>query len=321
MEKQEKRRDAECEQPTKSKSLVKNKLVVAAIALVCAVALVTGGYFTYSAYTANGFLKSVAATGTAQSLFASDLLTGYMSTPSRDELDRAQRSVTVYPSSEQCSFTFSIYNYLLSNSNFCNDKNVTYTLTVEGHGLDGATWSYAPQPSGNVTLLENQPTKNDYTVTFPEDKLGHAYFVIKAMVVSKESPGTELTCLAAKVVPSKRAEVKTAAVEGALVDKTDKNTFADYAACNYRVTVTGAPANVELRWGPNVEIDPFFETNHSATVDTATRTVTFTMEPGSMIVNFYRVNFYRADGKTPVDWGDLGIHVSGTTQTDTTKTQ
>lgn len=314
MEKQEKQQDAERDQVAKSKSLVKNKLVVAAIALVCAVALVTGGYFTYSAYTANGFLKSVAATGTAQSLFASDLLTGYMSTPGSDELDRAQRSVTVYPNSGQCSFTFSIYNYLLSNSNFCNDKNVTYTLMVEGHGLDGASWSYAPQPAGNVTLPENQPTKNDYTVTFPEGKLGHAYFVIKATVVSGESPGTELTCLAAKVVPSKKAEVKTAAVEGALVDEAGK--FTDYAAYNYRVTVTGAPASVNLTWGENVEIDPFFATNHGATVDTAKREATFTMEPGSMVVNFYR-----ADGKTPDDWGKLNISVSGTTQTDTTETQ
>ena len=86
MEKQEKRQAAEHDQLENSKSLVKNKLVVAAIALVCAVALVTGGYFTYSAYTANGFLKSVAATGTAQSLFASDLLTGYMSEPDNNEL-------------------------------------------------------------------------------------------------------------------------------------------------------------------------------------------------------------------------------------------
>lgn len=314
MEKQGKQQDAEREQLAKSKSLVKNKLVVAAIALVCAVALVAGGYFTYSAYIANGFLKSVAATGTAQSLFASDLLTGYMSTPSSDELDRAQRSVTVYPSSGQCSFTFSIYNYLLSNSNFCNDKNVMYALTVEGYGLDGATWSYSPQPSGSVTLPENQPTKHDYTVTFPEDKLGHAYFVIRATVVSGESPGTELTCLAAKVVPSKRAEVKTTAVEGALVDEAGK--FADYAAYNYRVTVTGAPANVTLTWGENVEIDPFFETNHSATVDAAARKATFTMEPGSMVVNFYR-----ADGKTPGGWGDLDISVSGTTLTGATETR
>lgn len=314
MERQEKQQDAEHEQPAKSKNLVKNKLVVAAIALVCAVALVTGGYFTYSAYTANGFLKSVAATGTAQSLFASDLLTGYMNTPSDAELARSQRSVTVYPNSGQCSFTFGIYNYLLSNSNFRNDKNVKYALTVEGYGLDGATWSCSPQPGGDVTLPENQPTKNDYTVTFPEDKLGHAYFVIRATVVSGESPGTELTCLAAKVVPSKKAEVKTAAVEGALVDEAGK--FADYAAYNYRVTVTGAPANVTLTWGENVEIDPFFATNHGATVDTATRKATFTMEPGSMVVNFYR-----ADGKTPGGWGDLGISVSGTTQTGTTKTQ
>lgn len=84
-------------------------------------------------------------------------------------------------------------------------------------------------------------------MTFPEAKLGQAYFVIKATVVSEKSPGTELACLAAKVVPSKRAEVKTAAVEGALVDEAGK--FADYAAYNYRVTVTGALANVTLTWG------------------------------------------------------------------------
>ena len=95
MEQQGKQPDAEREQLAKSNSLVKNKLVVAAIALVCAVALVMGGYFTYSAYIANGFLKSVAVTGTAQSLFASDLLTGYMSTPSNDELDRAQRMLVM----------------------------------------------------------------------------------------------------------------------------------------------------------------------------------------------------------------------------------
>ena len=151
-------------------------------------------------------------------------------------------------------------------------------------------------------------------MTFPEAKLGQAYFVIKATVVSEKSPGTELACLAAKVVPSKRAEVKTAAVEGALVDEAGK--FADYAAYNYRVTVTGALANVTLTWGENVEIDPFFETNHSATVDAAARKATFTMEPGSMVVNFYR-----ADGKTPGGWGDLDISVSGATLTGATETR
>lgn len=151
-------------------------------------------------------------------------------------------------------------------------------------------------------------------MTFPEGKLGQAYFVIKATVVSEQSPGTELACLAAKVVPSKKAEVKTAAVEGALVDEAGK--FADYAAYNYRVTVTGAPANITLTWGENAEIDPFFKINHGATVNVEKRTATFTMEPGSMVVNFYR-----ADGKTPDGWGDLGISVSGTTLTDTAETQ
>ena len=99
-----------------------------------------------------------------------------------------------------------------------------------------------------------------------------------------------------------------------LVD--EAGSFAKYSAYHYRVTVTGAPANVELRWGENVEIDPFFEINHGATVDAAARKATFTMEPGSMVVNFYR-----ADGKTPGGWGDLGVSVSGTTLTGTTETQ
>ena len=65
-----------------------------------------------------------------------------------------------------------------------------------------------------------------------------------------------------------------------------------------------------------MEIDRFFEINHGATVNVEKRKATFTMEPGSMVVNFYR-----ADGKTPVCWGDLGISVSGTTLTGTTETQ
>lgn len=69
-----------------------------------------------------------------------------MSAPGNDELDRAQRSVTVYPNNKQCSFTFSIYNYLLSNSNFCNDKNVTYTLTVEGMGSMVPRGAMRPNP-------------------------------------------------------------------------------------------------------------------------------------------------------------------------------
>lgn len=273
--------------------------------LLCAVAIATGTYLTYTAFLAGDFLKSVAVSGTSQALFASDMLTGYTSESLGDDI--AVRSVIVDTdkSGGTCSFTFRIYNHLLGDKNKVNDKDVNATLSVRATGTTG-TWSISGEPAlttdgtVNLSFPANKATMYTYTVTFAKTDLNKASFTVKAQV-SPNSPGTNLKWLAAKIAPAERAEVAASGVSGEWVDKNDSIGLFD--AYNYRVTVTGSPATVKLTWGDKVELDPFFETNHSgATVDKSKRLVTFTMNPGSEIITFYR-----APGTAPDSWEGIGV--------------
>ncbi|RGS92832.1 hypothetical protein [Collinsella sp. AF20-14LB] len=281
------------------------KRLWAVAVLLCAVAIVTGTYLTYTAFLAGDFLKSVAVSGTSRALFASDMLTGYTSENLNDG-EIAVRSVIADTSGENCSFTFRIYNHLLGDKNKVNDKDVNATLSVRATGTTG-TWSVNGTPAlatdgtVNLSFPANKATMYTYTVTFAQADLNKASFTVKAQV-GPNSPGTNLKWLAAKIAPAERAEVAASGVSGEWVDKSDS--IGNFDAYNYRVTVTGAPTKVELTWGDKVELDPFFETNHSdAIVNKNKRAVTFTMEPGSEIITFYR-----ATDTAPGNWGDdIGV--------------
>lgn len=284
-------------------SKVRKRLWAVAV-LLCAVAIATGTYLTYTAFLAGDFLKSVAVSGTSQALFASDMLTGYTNETLNDE-GIAVRSVIADTSGENCSFTFRIYNHLLGDKNKVNDKDVNATLSVEATGT--TDWSISGSPTltagGTVDLSfpANKATMYTYKVTFSKADLNKASFTVKARVGSN-SPGTNLKWLAAKIAPSERAEVTASGVSGEWVDKNkDDTNVGDFDAYNYRVTVTGAPTKIKLTWGDKVELDPFLATNHSdATFDG--RSVTFTMDPGSEIITFYR-----AKDTAPGSWEDIGV--------------
>lgn len=284
---------------------VRKRLWTVAV-LLCAVAIVTGTYLTYTAFLAGDFLKSVAVSGTSQALFASDMLTGYTS-ENLDDGKIAVRSVIADTdkSGKTCSFTFRIYNHLLGDKNKVNDKDVNATLSVRATGTTG-TWSVNGTPAlatdGTVDLSfpANEATMYTYTVTFAKTDLNTASFTVKAQV-GPGSPGTNLKWLAAKIAPAERAEVTASGVSGECVDK--GNNIGSFDAYNYRVTVTGSPTTVTLKWGDKVELDPFFVTNHSgATENKSERSVTFTMNPGSEIITFYR-----AKGDAPGNWGDIVV--------------
>lgn len=279
---------------------VRKRLWAVAV-LLCAVAIATGTYLTYTAFLAGDFLKSVAVSGTSQALFASDMLTGYTNETLNDG-DIAVRSVIADTSGENCSFTFRIYNHLLGDKNKVNDKDVNTTLSVTATGTTG-TWSVDGKPAlteGSSVALSfpaNKATMYTYKVAFSKADLNKASFTVKAQVGSN-SPGTNLKWLAAKIAPSERAEVTASGVSGEWVDKANIN---DFDAYNYRVTVTGAPTKIKLTWGDKVELDPFLATNHSdATFDG--RSVAFTMDPGSEIITFYR-----ATDTAPGSWEDIGV--------------
>lgn len=308
----------------------KRKTLWAAAFLVAIAALLMGAGLTYSAFSGNDHLKAVPVTGESQSLFASDTLAPYKTTPSEDpEAGKetiAGRNVVVDASGSQCSFTFKIYNCLLDDPNVFNDREVTYTLSVVAKSVTGqkspvsSGWSIKlgedgaekePDANGMVTFdaTELPGTKgviNKYKITLQNTKLvDTTTFVIRATVDDKISPGTTLNCLAAKVSPVQRADVESASVTGGWADSGDPD-VAYYAAYNYRVTVTGKSQNVTLTWGDNLELDPFFETNHPGCAING-NTVTYTAEAGSEIVNFYRA----AGSAAPKEWSDITVSVSG----------
>lgn len=293
-----------CAESATPTSKARKRLWAVAV-LLCAVAIVAGTYLTYTAFLAGDFLKSVAVSGTSQALFDSDMLTGYTSENLNDG-DIAVRSVIADTSGENCSFTFRIYNHLLGDKNKVNDKDVNATLSVTAKDVEG-TWRVNGTPAlpndGTVSLSfpANKATMYTYTVTFAKKNLNKASFLVKVVVDSVNSPGTNLKLLAANIAPAERAEVTASGVSGECVDK--GNNIGSFDAYNYRVTVTGSPTTVTLKWGDKVELDPFFVTNHSgATENKSERSVTFTMNPGSEIITFYR-----AKGDAPGSWGDIVV--------------
>lgn len=278
--------------------------VLWAVAFVLVIAaLVFGLRLTYSAFSANDHLKAVAVTGTSQSLFASDVLAPYPEKPA----EPAAKSVVVDTSGDTCSFTFRVYNCMLDDMNVFNDKEVDYTLDIQASSTNGGTsitsgWSINPA-AGTVTLPGTQAKIVTYTVTFNKALLNNIKFKIFANVVPDKSPGTNLACLAATVTPAERAAVESASVTGSWADS---GAVGDYAAYNYRINVTGKQQTVTLTWGEKVELDPHFAANHTGcNVDAANRTATFTMSPGSEIVNFYWVG----GSAKPSSWEELGVSV------------
>lgn len=286
---------------------VRKRLWAVAV-LLCAVAIATGTYLTYTAFLAGDFLKSVAVSGTSQALFASDMLTGYTNETLNDE-GIAVRSVIADTSGKNCSFTFRIYNHLLGDKNKVNDKDVNATLSVKATGT--TDWSISGSPTltagGTVDLSfpANRATMYTYKVTFSKADLNKASFTVKAQVGSN-SPGTNLKWLAAKIAPAERAGVTASGVSGEWVDKnSDINAFDAY---NYRVTVTGVTTRVRLTWRSGIELDPFFKQNHE-NVDVQKTvnggSVEYDASPGSEIITFYRAG----TGK-PTGWDADDIKVT-----------
>ena len=278
------------------------KRLWAVAVLLCVVVMATGTYLTYTAFLGGDFLKSVVVSGTSQALFASDMLAGYTNETLNDG-DIAVRSVIADASGEKCSFTFRIYNHLLGDKNKVNDKDVNATLSVRATGTTG-TWSVSGAPelatdgTVNLSFPANKATMYTYTVTFAKTDLNKASFTVKAKVGSN-SPGTNLKWLAAKIAPAEHAEVTASGVSGEWVNKSDS--IGSFDAYSYRVTVTGAPTKVKLTWGDKVELDPFFKKNHSD-VSVDGKSVTFTMDPGSEVITFYR-----ATDTAPDSWDDIGV--------------
>ena len=296
------------------------KTAVLSMLAIClsVVALVAGVYLTATAFTANSFLKAVAASNEAENLFASNILTGYTMEPTSEKLEASRKSLTFDDKGEWASFTVEVYNFQQSNRSVYNTKDVTYNLSIEASGTN--SWKVGDESifgekyeANGKTLSGTGPQSHLYTITFLKDDVGKANFVIKA--VAQQPTGTNLWGLARKVVTGKESKVKTNDVSGYVqtpsgTAASENASIKDLDAYNYVITVTGQDTDVTLTWNKdNVELEPYFGENNDATprdVTPGDRSVTFRMEPGSKVVTFYR------KGDTvPESVGDLGIRVSG----------
>ena len=276
------------------------------------VALVAGVYLTATAFTANSFLKAVAASNEAENLFASNILAGYTTEPASDKLESSRKSLTFNGKEEWVSFTVEVYNFQQSNRSVYNTKDVTYDLSIEAVGVDSwkvgnASVSGAEYRASGKTLSGTGPQSHPYTISFPGSAVGKANFVIKA--VAQQPTGTNLWGLARKVITGTESTVKTNDVSGYVQTPSGAATGENASvegldAYNYVITVTGQDADVTLTWNKyNVELEPYFDENNKI-VKREENSVTFKMEPGSKVVTFYR------KGDTvPGTVDDLGISV------------
>ena len=278
------------------------------------VALVAGVYLTATAFTANSFLKAVAASNEAENLFASNILAWYTTEPASDKLESSRKSLTFNGKEEWVSFTVEVYNFQQSNRSVYNTKDVTYDLSIEAVGVDSwkvgnASVSGAEYRASGKTLSGTGPQSHPYTISFPGSAVGKANFVIRA--VAQQPTGTNLWGLARKVVTGTESTVNTNDVSGYVQTPSGAATDEDASvkgldAYNYVITVTGQDADVTLMWNKdNVELEPYFGENNNVTpVKPGENSVTFHMEPGSKVVTFYR------KGDTvPNTVKDLGISV------------
>lgn len=288
--------------------------VLSMLAITLSVAaLVTGAYLTATAFTANSFLKAVAASNEAENLFASNILAGHTTEPTADKLESSRKSLTFSDKGEWVSFTVEVYNFQQSNLSVYNTKDVTYNLSIEASGTN--SWKVGNDiipgktyEANDKTLSGTAPQSHKYTISFPAGDVGKANFVIKA--VAQQPTGTNLWGLARKIVTGRESKVKTNDVSGYVQTSSgaaagEDASVKDLDAYNYVITVTGQDADVTLTWNKdNVELEPYFDENNN--VKPGEKSVTFHMEPGSKVVTFYR------KGNTvPETVGDLGISVSG----------
>lgn len=112
-----------CAESTPPASKVRKRLWAVAV-LLCAVAIATGTYLTYTAFLAGDFLKSVAVSGTSQALFASDMLTGYTNETLNEE-GIAVRSVIADTSGETALLLFAFTTICWAT----RTRSTTRTLT------------------------------------------------------------------------------------------------------------------------------------------------------------------------------------------------
>ena len=291
----------------------RSRIIALLVVLLGIAAIVTGVRFTVAAFSANDYMKAVAATGESENLLSSDVLASFESQPEDADVPTKTVIVNSNPISDVLGYTFkfSIFNYFENNPSLYCDKEITYDMSVSVLGSSSPnTCTINNQAIGNGVGLSGQSlaprtaSKNEYTVYVPAGDVNNVLICVSVTVI--DTGGTGVRYMAANIAPTQRATVTPISVKLESAERAESNSPADFDAYNYDVTVAGNQIEVTLIWNASyVRIDPHFVAKYGGKVDG--NSATFTMEPGTQRITFYRVAW---SGSNPA-WDDLGVGVSG----------
>lgn len=264
-----------------------------------------------AAYTSVSSVKRVVSTQKgAGMLFSSNYLT-------TDEND-LPRMITFSSMETSPCVTVNVCNYPQTMIKH-NDKDITYTMTVElvdSNGNAVTSADYSVEYGGEKKTFESNSkiefsplkltaddfNKHEFTLTFDKSQLTKSD--IYMIVTATPTDQAELKSLSAKLGVIYINDNTSATWTGTFID--NATSPKDLDGFNYRLSGSGE-GTVTLTWNTNyVDISPWFKNTHKLTISKDSSGIaTATLKVNSAEKNQYDIQFYRTNGiNSSEQWSD-----------------
>lgn len=269
-----------------------------------------------AAYTSVSSVKRVVSTQKgAGMLFSSNYLT-------TDEND-LPRTITFSSMETSPCVTVNVCNYPQTMIKH-NDKDITYTMTVElvdsgGNAVTSA--DYSVEYNGEkktfgsnskiefslLKLMADDFNKHEFVLTFDKSQLTKSDIYMR--VTATPTNQAELKPLSAKLGVIYINNNTSATWTGTFID--NATSPKDLDGFNYRLSGSGE-GTVTLTWNTNyVDISPWFKNTYKLTISKDSSGIaTATLKVNSAEKNQYDIQFYRTNGINANEvWSDNGAHI------------
>ena len=269
-----------------------------------------------AAYTSVSSVKRVVSTQKgAGMLFSSNYLT-------IDEND-LPRMITFSSMENSPCVTVNVCNYPQTMIKH-NDKDITYTMTVElvdSNGNAVTSADYSVEYNGEkktfesnskiefslLKLMADDFNKHEFVLTFDKSQLTKSDIYMK--VTATPTNQAELKPLSAKLGVIYINDNTSATWTGTFID--NATSPKDLDGFNYRLSGSGE-GTVTLTWNTNyVDISPWFKNTYKLTISKDSSGIaTATLKVNSAEKNQYDIQFYRTNGINANEvWSDNGAHI------------
>lgn len=269
-----------------------------------------------AAYTSVSSVKRVVSTQKgAGMLFSSNYLT-------IDEND-LPRMITFSSMETSPCVTVNVCNYPQTMIKH-NDKDITYTMTVElvdSNGNAVTSADYSVEYNGEKKTFESNSkiefsplkltaddfNKHEFVLTFDKSQLTKSDIYMK--VTATPTDQAELKPLSAKLGVIYINDNTSATWTGTFID--NATSPKDLDGFNYRLSGSGE-GTVTLTWNTNyVDISPWFKNTYKLTISKDSSGIaTATLKVNSAEKNQYDIQFYRTNGINANEvWSDNGAHI------------